>query len=65
MGGVWVGGNYIQSDIYCETYCYTRETNTAFYCSGSVMLHEPSDIVEQGPMETVAPELLAFWSEDD
>ncbi len=63
MGGIWVGGYYNNNKDKIPFLIYsTKLRRFSYYNFTLYTKHDPRPITG---METVAPELLAFWSEDD
>ena len=63
MGGIWVGGYYNNNSSRVPLLVYS--TRLMRFCCYDFALYTKHDLKPITGMHLSAPELLAFWSEDD
>ena len=65
MGGIWIGKVSPDSMGFVSTYAYQSSTRKNYYLDDYFELRTALHDVRRESMFGSAPELLAFWSEDD
>jgi len=66
MGGIYVGGMYVSNSNKVSTYTYSKTLMKWYYpADRSFNRNNLGSVPETGIMHLSAPELLAFWSEEE
>ncbi len=66
MGGIYAGGMYVFNSNRVSTYTYSKTLMKWYYPANTAFLRNNlGSVPDTGIMHLSAPELLAFWSEEE